>query len=103
MNESRIYTKQNLRGSRTHSLTGWSEQQNIREDKTIGRLLHRCLHVRLLLHIYTLRSLVKGENSQIPKGLDTMISIVDGKTRALEPMLIIWLRHHFQKVSEKYL
>ena len=51
MNESRIYTKQNLRGSRTHSLTGWSEQQNIREDKTIGRLLHRCLHVDLLLHI----------------------------------------------------
>jgi hypothetical protein len=42
MNESRIYTKQSLRGSRTHSLTSWSEQQNIREDKTIGRLLHRC-------------------------------------------------------------
>ena len=51
MNESRIYTKQNLRGSRTHSLTGWSEQQNLREDKTIGRLLHRCSHVHLLLHI----------------------------------------------------
>jgi hypothetical protein len=30
MNESRIYTKQSLRGSRRHRLTGWSEQQNIR-------------------------------------------------------------------------
>jgi hypothetical protein len=47
--ESRVCTKQNLKRSRS-SLTGWSEQQNIREDKTIGRLLHRCLHVHLLVH-----------------------------------------------------
>jgi hypothetical protein len=42
MNESRMCTKQSLRGSKRHRLTRWSEQQNIREDKTIGRLLHRC-------------------------------------------------------------
>ncbi|MGC2574157.1 MAG: hypothetical protein WA364_21805 [Candidatus Nitrosopolaris sp.] len=41
MNESRMCTKQSLRGSKRHRLTRWSEQQNIREDKTIGRLLHR--------------------------------------------------------------
>ncbi|MGB6591925.1 MAG: DUF488 family protein [Candidatus Nitrosopolaris sp.] len=33
--------------------------------------------------------MVEGESSQIPKDLDTMITIVDEKTRALEPMLII--------------
>ncbi len=32
MNESRLCTKQSLRGSKGHRLTGWSEQQNVRED-----------------------------------------------------------------------
>jgi hypothetical protein len=30
MNESRVCTKQNLRGSKKHRLTCWPEQQNIR-------------------------------------------------------------------------
>ena len=44
-NRSSLYggggAQQNLRGSKRHRLTRLSEQQNIREDKTIGRLLHR--------------------------------------------------------------
>jgi hypothetical protein len=48
MNENRVSTKQSLRGAKGHRLTGWREQQSIREDKTIGRLLHRCT---LLLYL----------------------------------------------------
>jgi hypothetical protein len=29
MNENRVCTKQSLRGSKGHRLTGWSEQQNM--------------------------------------------------------------------------
>ena len=48
--------------------------------------------------MYTLRSLVEGEGSQIPKDPDMMI-ILDGNTRALEPMLITWPEHHLEEVS----
>jgi hypothetical protein len=34
MNESIGCTKQSLRGSKGHRLTGWSEQQNVREDNS---------------------------------------------------------------------
>lgn len=57
--------------------------------------------LKKIYHMYTLRSLVEGESDQIPKDLVTMI-IVDGKTIALEPMLIIWPPHHLEKVSMRY-
>ena len=69
MNESRLCTKQSLRGSKRHRLTGWSEQQNINEDKTIERHLHRCLHVRLLL--YTLFQNDRLVYTQIRTSLDS--------------------------------
>jgi uncharacterized protein (DUF488 family) len=43
----------------------------------------------------------EGESDQISKDLNTMI-IVDGKTRALEPMLITWPLHHLEMVSMRY-
>jgi hypothetical protein len=43
-----------------------------------------------MYYIYTLRKMVEGESSQIPKDLDTMITILDGNSKALEPMLIVW-------------
>ena len=52
--------------------------------------------------MYTLRSLVEGESDQILKNPDTMIMVVDGKTIALEPMLITRLLHHSETVSMRY-
>jgi uncharacterized protein (DUF488 family) len=44
---------------------------------------------------------VEGESTQAPKDLDTMITIVDGKTRALEPMLIYMVTASFREgISE---
>ncbi len=51
-----------------------------------------------------IEKLVEDESRQISQDLDTLIitTIVDGKTRALEPMLIIWPRDHLKKVFMRY-